>query len=226
VNVGGLHPRSTDLHGSRMTGFGIEVLLEIGSVNRTIGPAVRSDSVVLTWTEMQVVTNADGVDTVHTYHVRPVEARAPTERIWTFELGLGYGQTSGFSSRVDTLDLRGSVRDLPTVSLYASYERTGTYLGLRSGFMRTQSLIGYLPEGRPWFGDADSFMTGVALGQVIDLLNLSIFVEAGYAARPFPSVRWSGGAMYMGPIPDALPRQLSLHGWTLGGGVQFSLGNQ
>jgi hypothetical protein len=221
VNVGGLAPSSPEVDADRLSAFGIEVLLTIGTISRPTGPPVRGDSVVLTWTEMRVVTAADGsVDTVNTYQVRPGVVRQPTEPVWSLELGLGYGQMSGFRSGIPGLDLKGSVRDLPTVSLYASYVPTATYFGVRSGFMKLQALQVYDDEGRTWAGEADSFMAGAALGQVADLLNLSLFAEVGYAWRPFPSIRWSGG-----PLPPDMPRELSLHGWTAGLGVQFSLGN-
>jgi hypothetical protein len=219
ANVGGLSPSSREVRADQLTGFGIEVLLTIGGVSRPTGPPVRTDSVVLTWTEMQVVTNATGVDTIHTYQVRPGVVRQPSEPVWSFELGLGYGQMTGFGSNVEGLDLKGAVRDLPTVSLYASYVPSGTYFGVRSGFMKLQALQLYDEEGRSWSGESESFMAGLALGQVLDLLNLSFFGEVGYAMRPFPSIRWSGG-----PLPTGIPREISLHSWSVGVGVQFALG--
>jgi hypothetical protein len=219
ANTGGLAPATDEVRADRLSAFGIEVLLNIGSISRPTGPAVRGDSVVLRWTGMQVVRSAEGVDTIHTYEVRPGTVRQPTEQVWSLELGLGYGQMAGFSSNVEHLDLRGAVRDLPTVSLYASYVPTGTYFGVRSGFMRLQSLQVYHDDGRTWAGEADSFLGGAALGQVVDLLNISLFAEVGYAWRPFPSIRWSGG-----PLPADIPREMSLHSWTFGVGVQFALG--
>jgi hypothetical protein len=219
-NVGGLYPKAEGVTADRLTSFGIEVLLEIGSVTRPVGPPiVRRDTVALNWTEMRVVTSADGVDTVNTYQVRRVAPVQATEAIWTFELGLGYGQTTGFGTDVPGLDLRGAVRDLPTVTLYASHARTGAYVGLRSGFMRLQSLQLYDTEGRSYSGEAESFMAGAAVGQAVDLLGITLFVEAGYAYRPFPSIRWTGGT-----LPPGAPRSLDLDSWTLGAGIQFGLG--
>ncbi len=219
MNTGGLAPTTPEVRADRLSAFGIEVLVEIGGVNRPTGPAVRRDTAVLTWTGMQVVANAKGTDTIYTYTVKPGAVRQPTEEIWSLELGLGYGQMSGFRSNVEGLEMKGSVRDLPTVSLYASYVPTGTYVGLRSGFMRLQSLQAFDDRGGTWSGEADSFSTGVAIGESIDVVNLSFFGEAGYSWRPFPSIRWTGG-----PLPANIPRELSLHSWTIGFGVQFSLG--
>jgi hypothetical protein len=219
ANTGGLVPSTPEVRADRLSAFGIEVLVNIGGISRPTGPPVRGDSVVIRWTGMQVVRSATGVDTVHTYEVRPGVVRQPAEPIWSLELGLGYGQMAGFGSNIPGLDLKGAVRDLPTVSLYASYVPTGTYVGLRSGFMRLQSLQVYHDDGRSWSGEAESFLGGAALGQVFDLLDLSFFAEVGYAWRPFPSIRWTGG-----PLPQNMPRELSLHSWTLGAGVQFALG--
>lgn len=219
-NEGGLAPTTPEVRADHLSSFGIEVLLTIATITRPTGPAVRGDSVVLTWTERRVMKTATGVDTVETYQVKPGVVRRPSEPVWTLELGLGYGQMSGFESNVPGLDLKGSVRDLPSVSLYASYDPTSTYFGVRSGFMKLQSLQVYDDAGRTWSGEADSFMTGVAVGQSVELLNVTLFAEAGYAWRPFPSIRWTGGT-----LPSNIPRELSLHGWTAGVGIQFSLGN-
>jgi hypothetical protein len=220
-NVGGLWPRSDDVRADRLTSFGIEVLVEIGGVRRPVGPAVRRDTAAITWTEMQVITTATGVDTVYTYQVRPVAAVQPMETIWLFELGLGYGQTTGFRARSDQLDLRGALRDLPAVSLYAIHEPTGGYFGVRSGYMRFQGLQVYDAEGRAFNGEAESFSTGLVLGHAASILNLGIFLESAYTFRPFPSIRWSGTP----PLPPDIPRSLSLHGWSVGAGIQFGIGN-
>jgi hypothetical protein len=148
VNSGGLAPASPQVRADRLTSFGIEVLLNIGEITRPTGPAVRGDSAVLSWTGMQVVRRASGVDTINTYTVRPGVSRQPSEVVWSLELGLGYGQTAGFESRDPTLDLKGAVRDLPSAALYASYVPTATYVGLRSGLMKLQALQIYDETGR------------------------------------------------------------------------------
>jgi hypothetical protein len=220
ANTGALAPQPDGIRSDRMSAFGIEVLLEIGSVTRPTGPArAPGDSVVLSWTEMRVTTGTDGTDTVYTYQVRGAPAVQPVAPVWIFELGVGYGQLTGFASAAPDIDLRGAVRDLPTVSLYSVYVPSGSYFGVRSGFMRFQGLQAYDTDGRAFAGEAESFLAGVALGQSATALGITLFVEAGYALRPFPSIRWSGT-----PLPPQVPRGMNLHGWTLGGGIQFSLG--
>jgi hypothetical protein len=220
MHTGGLAPRPVDIAAGSLSAYGIEVLLGIGTVSRPAGPRrPPADSVALTWTEMRVTKGSTGTDTVNTYQVRRVAAVQPTTAIWSFELGVGYGQLTGFSSADPDIDLRGAVRELPTVSLYASYEPTGTYLGLRSGLIRLQGLQAWDTAGRSYSGEAESFLAGAALGQAATLLGITLFAEAGYALRPFPSIRWTGAS-----IPAGVPRGLNLHGWTVGGGIQFSLG--
>lgn len=75
-------------------------------------------------------------------------------------------------------------------------------------------------EGRVFGGDAESFMAGVAVGQFVEILSLTLFVEGAYTWRDFPSVRWTGP----GSLPAGLPRSMSLSGWTLGAGLQFGVG--
>jgi hypothetical protein len=220
ANTGRLAASTPGITADRLTSYGIEVLLEVGSVNRPTGAiAQRADSVRLRWTGMQVTRGAAGTDTVYTYDVAPVVLAAPVEPVWVFEIGVGYGQTTGYRSTTDGLELRGAVRDLPSASLYASYVPTGTYLGLRSGFMRFHGLQVIDAAGNTFTGDADAFRAGVAIGQVVELLSLNFFAEAAYSVRHFPSVRWSGS-----PLPAAVPRAISVNDWTVGAGIQFGIG--
>jgi hypothetical protein len=221
ASTGGIHPRAATLADTRLNAFGIEVLLEIGGVSRPVGdPPARGDSVALVWTGMQVVVGEESTDTIRTYEVRPVTVRRRTEPVWTFELGLGYGQLTGFRLADPEYDMRGAVRDLPSVSLYAVYDPIGAYFGVRSGFMRFQGLQVFDSEGRVYAGEAESFMAGVALGGFLEILSLSLFAEAAYSWREFPSIRWTAS----GPLPAGVPRHMALNGWSVGGGIQFSVG--
>lgn len=221
ANTGALKPASAGIEGDRTTSYGIEVLLEIGGITRPAPPPPASkDSVNVVWTGRQVTHDGTRADTVDTYEVRPRVSRAVGEPLWTFELGIGYGQLTGFGLEGTELDMRGAVRDLPSLSLYASYEPVGSYLGIRSGFAKLQGLQVLDQEGRAFGGEAESFMAGVAVGQFVEILNLSLFVEGAYTWRDFPSVRWSGPS----PLPRGIPRSLALSGWTLGAGLQFGVG--
>lgn len=209
-----------------LTSFGVELLFSVGEVTRPVrgarvsdsDPATERDSVRLVWKSMEV-TRSDGVvDTVYHYEVEAVPPPEPVEEtIWFLEVGIGYGQIQGFEMKDPSLDIRGAVRDLPAVSLYASYEPTGTYAGLRTGFMKTQGLQLIHSGGEVLQGDADAFFVGALVGQAKDLGAFILFAESGYAARYFPSVEWDSD-----PLPAGTPRDLGISGWYLGTGVQFA----
>lgn len=202
-----------------VSSFGLEVLFEVGAIERVVEPAPPvDDSVVVRWTRMVIETRGRRADTTYTYEVEPAPEPEPvTERVWTFELGLGYGEISGYRAAGDGIDLRGVIRELPSISLYASYEPLGFYGGFRSGFMRLQGLQLYVDDGAPLSGDADSFLAGVLLGQAWEVLGLNVFLEGAWTIRDFPSIAWDG-------VPPPEFRSLDMTGWSVGTGVQFSVG--
>lgn len=217
-NTGSLMPSSDDLDTGDwgLAGFGVELLFEVGRVRARSTAAtatVAADDAARQWTEMRIVRKGERVDTTYIYDERV---------LWTFELGVGYGQVTGFRSRDAGLDLRGAVRDLPAVSLYANYEPLGAYAGLRSGFMRTQGLQVFAEDGVPVSGAAESFLAGVTLGKSLAIGSMTLFLETAYWLRHFPSVQWSTGA----PLPPGTPRALTLSGWSIGTGIQFGVGSR
>ncbi len=174
----------------------------------------------ITWNRMEVTRTKEGVDSVFYYDVEPVSPPVPhTETIWTVELGIGYGQTSGFRLADENLEFRGSVRDLPAATVYASYEPWSTYFGLRTGFMRTNSLqVIDQTSGERFSGEAEAFLAGVLVGYAYSIGEFWAFTEAAYTSRYFPSVEWSGGI-----LPQGIPTDLPTSGWTLTTGVQFPI---
>ncbi|MDH3271753.1 MAG: hypothetical protein OEN56_10490 [Gemmatimonadota bacterium] len=228
AHLGGLSPASDEVRADAfgLRSFGLELLFEIGTVDEVTGPAPTvTDTVALAWTEMVVVVGEDGVDTTYVYEVAPAPTpAAPTRTIWTFEMGLGYGQTFGFESPDPDIDLRGQVRDLPAASLYASYEPVGFYIGLRSGFMRIQGLQAFDAAGDAFSGKSESFLLAALVGNSVEVLGLNIFLEAAYSVRSFPSVEWRAVQSSV-PVNLDLPRELSLSGWSVGTGVQFKIGS-
>lgn len=219
--LGGLTSASSGLErsGLGVSSYGLEVLFEVGSIDEIVGPAPPpTDSVVVRWTSMMVERRGRRADTTYHYEVVPAPASAPeTRAIWLFELGLGYGQTVGFQASDPSRDLRGMVRDLPSISLYASYAPVGFYAGLRSGFMRVQGLQVYEDDASVVHGEADSFLAGAMVGQSFAVLGLDLFIEAAYTVRDFSSVTWDA-------VPPPSLRSLDLSGWSIGTGVQFALG--
>jgi len=215
-NTGALMPSSDALDTGDwgLAGFGVELLFEVGRVRARSTAAtatVAADDAARQWTEMRIVRKGEQVDTTYIYD---------EDVLWTFELGVGYGQVTGFRSRDAGLDLRGAVRDLPAVSLYANYEPLGAYAGLRSGFMRTQGVQVFAEDGSAISGQAESFLAGVVLGKSVAIGSMTLFLEAAYSLRHFPSVQWSTDA----PLPAGTPRALTLSGWSVGTGIQFGVG--
>ncbi len=219
ANVGGLSPEHDRVRSDGMKSFGLEILFEVATLRREVGPApVPDDSVRIVWREMRVERTAEGVDTINIYDIEQVSASVPLVDVWTFELGLGYGQASGFEAREPSIELKGAVRSLPAVSLYASYDAWGTYFGLRSGLMEVSGLQVVAEDGSATAGSAQSFMAGLLLGQAWAVAGMNLFIEGAYLVRDFPSVEWNGTP------PPGTPRSMNLSGWALGAGVQFGVG--
>lgn len=221
--VGGVAGSQTALENepAGITAFGVELLFEVAETRRPIEGAVAAqppDSVTRTWTGMEVVHSPDGVDTVYTYEVEPVPPPPlPTEPIWVMELGLGYGQHQGYRLADPELAMNVSLRDLPSVTLYANYGPWGNYFGLRTGFMRTQALQVTEAGGATFTGEADAFLFGGLVGYATAFESLWLLLETGYTIRNFPSVAWTGP----GELPTALPRELDMSGWFVSTGIQF-----
>ena len=247
-NLGGLLPSSDEVDADpfRLTQFGVELLFGISVVERTCarrvagwcpsqpeaGPQASAvplgADTLLNWVERQVVTRGAGTDTTDIYQVEVVQRRAPpmpVDTVWEFEMGFGYGQLLGFEEKEGGADLRGSVRELPAVSLYAVNYPSRAYLGLRSGFLKVHGLqaITEGPDGEDatvFKGTADSFLLGAAVGTWFDVSAVSLLLEASYAVRTFPSISWSGSS-----LPADLPRKLNLNSWMIGTGIQIPIGN-
>ncbi len=222
-STGRLLPRSDQLRSDHgLSAYGVELLFQIGTIERPIAGAEappRGDTARILWKGMEVRRSDGRADTIYTYDVEALPAPPVPERtIWTFEMGLGYGQLAGFKLRNPALDLRGSVRDLPAASLYATFEPTGTYGGLRSGYMKTQGLQLIADSGERFTGAADAFLVGGALGEALEIGAVALFLETSYTVRYFPSVRWEADA-----LPAGAPRDLGLSLWSVSAGIQVSL---
>jgi hypothetical protein len=202
-------------------GFGLELLFDLAYVTRPDPSRTAdapTDSVRRVWTGMEVVRSEEGVDTLLTYEVERLDPPdPPADTLWELELGLGYGQLAGYELAEPTLDMSVSVRELPSATLYASYEPWGNYFGVRSGFMQTRALQVADEEGTIVPGEADAFLVGALAGYAFNVEQLWLFVEGAYTVRHFPSVEWDAG----GGLPPTLPRELNMSGWSLSTGVQF-----
>jgi hypothetical protein len=219
--AGGSSGLSDDAFG--MTSFGVELLFEVAEIPSSAARRRRSDAEPTTRQVLRSVDihrGSDGrVDTV--YHYEVVRSGPPSygadDILWTLEVGIGYGQVQGLELEDPGLDLNATIRTLPSLTLYLSYEPWGTYLGMRTGFLRTHALQVIDGDGSVFSGDGEAFMMGGLVGYAFALDPTYLFVESGYTVRDFPSVEWSGQA----PLPAGTPRQLDASGWFVSAGIQF-----
>jgi hypothetical protein len=204
-----------------LTSFGVELLFEVAEIPSAAARQRRAASTPATryvLTGMEVRTTAEGVDTVYHYDVvRSTPPPQPEDILWTLEVGIGYGQVQGLELLDPSLDLNASIRTLPSLTLYLSYEPLGTYLGMRTGFLRTHALQVVDESGAIYNGDAEAFMMGGLAGYAFALDPTYLFIEAAYTVRSFPSVEWSA----QGALPAGLPRELNASGWMVSAGIQF-----
>ncbi len=241
AGFGGLRPYSGALkeEGAGLRQFGVELLFTVSSAVRTcpkneFGRCYRSfdprevkgRDTIYTMVDRQI-SGPGGADTVYHYEVsyatsysEHVEMQVDT--IWDFEVGLGYGQLFGFEEAEGMFDLRGSVRELPAVTIYASHAHHKFYLGLKSGFMELNEVQAFEEQAdgtvAVYKAKANSFLLGAALGRWMEVYDGVFFVEGSYSIRSFPSVNWGT------TVPAQLPRKLSLSGWSVNGGLQFPIG--
>jgi hypothetical protein len=222
VSSGNLSPGTEGVGtgGYGLASYGLELLFSIGSVSRPLPgfEGQAGDTVALEWVQTTLTRRGAYTDTTDVFEVRTVTLEVPSESVWLFELGLGYGQAVGFRAKGTEVELRGTIRDLPSVSFYASYEPMGGYFGLRSGFMTMHALQFYDAEGTVYSGEAESFLASGLLGYAKEVLGFNLFAEGGYSLRYFPSVVWS-----VDTLTPEVPPALNLSSWFISGGIQFRL---
>lgn len=140
----------------------------------------------------------------------------------TLELGLGASFLRGYESEEGSaLDLRTSVRSLPSITLYGSWSLArwvDGYAGATFGLVELWNAQAYDATGAPWDLEARTYEAGLSGGFFFP--GKALFVEAGVRQRDFASVKWT--------VPDGetVPdewRSLDLSGWYVQGGVQLRL---
>ncbi len=144
------------------------------------------------------------------------------------ELGLGTSFLRGFEAKEPTLDLRGSVRTLPVVSVFVTRPEVfggavvQPYAGLNFGFAQLWNMRGYDAEGTQYEVDSEAFEVGVTVGAFVNAAILSgLFVEGTYRHRRFDSLDWTiPGAPQ---LPAGWPRELNVSTAFVTVGWQFRL---
>lgn len=143
------------------------------------------------------------------------------------ELALGYSQFSGLTSADASFELRGTVREYPALSVYASFDRflpfITPYIGARSGLIDIAHLQAVESIGsdstRVYAASPRAFQFGAVVGLSVGPQLAPLRVEYAYHSRSFASLQWSGATV----IPSRLPREITFSGWTLSAGIQISL---
>jgi hypothetical protein len=149
-----------------------------------------------------------------------------TERA-SYELGLGASYLRGYRAVEPTLQLHSALRALPTISLYASWNRLlgplTVYGGATFGLIELWNAQAYDTAGAQWDVEAHAFEQGFSLGTYLeDSPVAGLFVEGGYRFRNFHSVKWSGE----GDLPAEWPRSLDFSGPFLSLGWQLQLNQE
>jgi hypothetical protein len=210
--------------------FGFEVSFRI----REVALGRNSDTTYVKRTLKGVEQRRPGVvDSIFDAKV----VKEPKDWFVLLELGLGYSQIGGFRSAVPQYDLRGTVREAPSVSLYGTLEskrkfwdQFGVYGGLRTGLAQFRDLQTITPANSSgdtvsvYLGDAQTFQIGFARGIVVEpgiLGNTSLYAEWTSMYRKFSSVKWTGSSG--GKIPAILPRSLDFSGDSFSLGVQVNI---
>lgn len=219
--------RRADCPGGR-NGYGLEVMWELKTIH--LGQRPKVDT---TWVESQKTVTIRGgrPDTVTTLVMETAEQESDGWSILV-ELALGYSQFSGFQSTDDRYDLRGTVREQPSLAIYGSLSGPALgafspYVGVRSGLVRLNDVTLFTPAGADaeettsYAGHAEVFQVGGALGLALDVGPVSWFVEGQLNLRRFPSIDWTDGAG--GTLPGFLPRALDFSGPSLSVGVQIHI---
>ena len=218
--------RSTDCPGGS-NGYGVEVLWALKTIH--LGRRPRVDT---TWVESQkTVTVRQGrADTVTTLAMHE-EEKADSSWSILVELALGYSQFSGFRSADERYDLRGTVREQPSLAFYGSLNGPGIlqhlspYVGVRSGLIRLSDVQLFTPadgdETTAFTGSAEVFQVGGAVGIAAEAGPVSLFVEGQLNLRRFPSIDWTAGEG--GTLPGFLPRALDFSGPSISVGLQIHI---
>ena len=142
-----------------------------------------------------------------------------SENVVTFEVAIGFTQAGAFVSRQSEHDLRASIREIPSVSLYGNFDIKGDlagYFGARTGWVQLVGGRAYPIDAAPIKFDGSTFQVGGVLGAVIEIYGLNFFGEGGYTFRNVKAIEWDTES----PI-GTLPRAMNLRGANFAFGVQF-----
>lgn len=161
-----------------------------------------------------------GRDTTYKQAFKEIRPFKPTttlrDTVVTFELALGFSQAGAFVSRRPEDTLRVSIRELPSASVYATFEISedfSPYVGVRTGMLSLQGGRLYSGTAVTKFG-GDTFQIGPVLGIVVEQWGVNMFGEVALMRRRFDNVEWE-------EVPPETLRKMSFSGPALAFGGQL-----
>jgi hypothetical protein len=153
-----------------------------------------------------------------------IDLDTPVKQV-NLSLGFGAGYLRSVRSRPgDSLDIRGSLRTLPSVSTHVTYllnPLVNPYFTGSFGLVDIWNGRAHNALGKQVDIKASAFEYGISFGIGISptRTNGRAILEAGYRARNFASI----GYGFQDPLPKTAPRSLDLSGWQFNAGYQFDL---
>jgi hypothetical protein len=140
------------------------------------------------------------------------------------ELAIGYTQLTGYRGR--DLNLRGSIEELPSLTLYATLS-TGWWLdvygGLRSGLAQVKGLRA-VSNDSVFHAEGSTIQFGIVGPALVfgkPTGNWGLFIEPAWTFRKFDTIKWGEGTP-----PGALLRGLDFSSFTLSIGGQIEVGGE
>lgn len=159
----------------------------------------------------------------------PTDTTAPQEEpqgpeLVYLELAVGYTDAN-FDAFTSEWEIRGSLRQLPAITLYGSFVGTGKaafYIGLRSGLVQLSGTRAFMSTGEVFAAGAQSIQIGALGGVVAGIWKANIFVEGEVARRRFASLEWT--KVIAAPdklLPASFPRDFHFSNYSVSIGVQL-----
>ena len=133
------------------------------------------------------------------------------------EVAVGFSQVGALVGRNAEPEIRASVREAPSVSVYGNFggDRVGMYVGARTGIVSLSGGRAYV-DGTALSFEGSTFQAGPLGGLVLTVSGVSIFAEAAYMWRNIKSLEWTSDE----PVGN-VPRSANLSGPSFSIGMQF-----
>jgi hypothetical protein len=236
---GQFHPKPASLATRRtsgdakregLSGYGLEFSFQVADLYQERGEFKPDTTRKLTSLVVKKAAGSSAADSTYTMEVEIGRDRKQDRRVGLVELALGYSQVSGFYSTNPSIDLRGSLRELPSLSLYVTVcpdNPLSPYFGLRSGLIQLHhtrlydSTAAATGPGAVYSVDAQAFQAGPVAGAALEIKSINLFAEGSYLFRNFPSLDIKAESNI---VPSQFPRALNFSGYYFQAGIQIEIG--